>query len=86
MGSLFQQVMDYDRYVINDDRVAIEVKSSMEPHPVSGSGDGDFGYQVMKNSIRQVWTEAVVAPGTLLLFFILFNLERSCLFHCLTSS
>ena len=58
-----QQVIDYDRYLINDDRVKIEVKSAMEPHPVSLYGEEDFGYQVMKTSIRQVFSEAVVAPG-----------------------
>ena len=58
-----QQVIDYDRYIINDDRVKIEVKSAMEPHPVSLYGEEDFGYQVMKTSIRQVFSEAVVAPG-----------------------
>ena len=56
-------MIEYDRYIINDERVNIEVKYAMEPHPLSPHGDDDFGYQVMKNSIRQVWTEAVVSPG-----------------------
>ncbi|KAL8595180.1 hypothetical protein ACOMHN_013853 [Nucella lapillus] len=60
-----EEVIDYDRYIINDDRVKIEVKNSIDPHPLSPYGDDDFGYQVMKNSIRQVWTDAVVAPGVL---------------------
>ncbi|KAK7102398.1 N-fatty-acyl-amino acid synthase/hydrolase PM20D1.2-like [Littorina saxatilis] len=61
-----QEVIDYDRYIIDDDRVTLEVKSSMEPHPLSPHGDEDFGYQVMKNSIRQVWIEAAVAPGVMI--------------------
>lgn len=63
-------MIDYDRYIISDDRVKIEVKSSMEPHPVSPHGEEDFGYQVVKNSIRQVWAEAVVAPGKKLVSWI----------------
>ena len=61
--------MEYDRYIINDDRVTLSVENFIEPHPLSPHGDNDFGYQVMKNSIRQVWTDAVVAPGAL--FFTL---------------
>lgn len=60
-----QEVIDYDRYVINDNRVKISIVNSMEPHPIAAYGDHDFGYQVMKNSIRQVWSEAAVAPGVL---------------------
>lgn len=60
-----QEVIDYDRGIINDDRVKIEVKNFIDPHPLSPHGDKDFGYQVMKNSIRQVWADAVVAPGVL---------------------
>ncbi|KAK7489673.1 hypothetical protein BaRGS_00019068 [Batillaria attramentaria] len=61
-----QEVIDYDRYIIGDDRVEIVVKGAMEPHPIAPSGPDDFGYQVVKNSIRQVWTEAVVAPGVMI--------------------
>ena len=57
------QVVEYDRVVINDDRVKIRVVASMEPHPMSPSGDEDFGYQTVKNSIRQIWNNTYVAPG-----------------------
>lgn len=57
------QVIDFDRQLIGDDRVQISVESSMEPLPMSPYGEEDFGFQIIKNSIRQVWTEAVVAPG-----------------------
>ncbi len=49
--------------LINDERVEMEVKYSMEPMPLSPYGPEDFGYQTVKNSIRQVWKSAVVAPG-----------------------
>uniref|UniRef100_K1S2C3 Putative carboxypeptidase PM20D1 n=1 Tax=Magallana gigas TaxID=29159 RepID=K1S2C3_MAGGI len=50
-----KEVMEYDRKLINDERVKIRVVSSMEPHPMSPYGDEDFGYQTIKNSIRQIW-------------------------------
>ncbi|KAK6176811.1 hypothetical protein SNE40_015042 [Patella caerulea] len=61
-----QQVIDYDRYIINDDRVIIEIKNSMEPLPISPCDDNNLGYQMIKNSIRQVWTNSVVAPGVMI--------------------
>ena len=57
------QVIEYDRRIINDDRVKIRVVSSMEPHSISPSGEEDFGYQTVKNSIRQIWNGTLVAPG-----------------------
>ncbi|KAJ8301966.1 hypothetical protein KUTeg_020953 [Tegillarca granosa] len=61
-----QEIIDYDRQIINDERVQIRASYSMEPHPLSPYGDEDFGYQTIKNSIRQVWKEAVVAPGVMI--------------------
>ena len=58
------KVLEYDRKIINDDRVKIRVLAAMEPHPMSPYGDEDFGYQTIKNSIRQIWTNATVVPGT----------------------
>lgn len=60
----FVKVLEYDRKIINDDRVKIRVLAAMEPHPMSPYGDEDFGYQTIKNSIRQIWTNATVVPGT----------------------
>jgi hypothetical protein len=60
------QIIVYDRSIINDDRVKIRVIGSMEPHPIAASGDTDFGYQTVKNSIRQVWNNTYVAPGNIL--------------------
>ncbi|XP_069142745.1 N-fatty-acyl-amino acid synthase/hydrolase PM20D1.2-like isoform X1 [Argopecten irradians] len=61
-----QEVIEFDRQLIGDDRVKISVESSMEPLPMSPYGDFDFGYQTVKSSIRQVWTEAAVAPGVMI--------------------
>ncbi|XP_052284968.1 N-fatty-acyl-amino acid synthase/hydrolase PM20D1.2-like isoform X2 [Dreissena polymorpha] len=60
------EVIEYDRRIINDDRVKIRVVSSMEPHSISPSGEEDFGYQTVKNSIRQIWNRTLVAPGTMI--------------------
>ncbi|GFO28852.1 N-fatty-acyl-amino acid synthase/hydrolase pm20d1.1 [Plakobranchus ocellatus] len=60
-----QEVIDYDRSVINDDRVKIEVLTAMEPHPTSNYGDLDFGYQVLKTSVKQLWPKATVVPAIL---------------------
>lgn len=57
------QVLAYDKKIINDERVKLRVVASMEPHPMSAYGDNDFGYQTIKNSIRQIWTNATVVPG-----------------------
>ncbi|KAK3768934.1 hypothetical protein RRG08_060370 [Elysia crispata] len=60
-----KEVVDYDRAVINDPRVKIEVLYSMEPHPVAGHGESDFGYQVLRTSIKQLWPHATVSPAIL---------------------
>ncbi|XP_052781176.1 N-fatty-acyl-amino acid synthase/hydrolase PM20D1.2-like isoform X3 [Mya arenaria] len=61
-----QEVVDYDRGIINDERVQIKVIASMDPHPIALSGEEDFGYQTVKNSIRQIWNNTYVAPGTMI--------------------
>ena len=58
-----EEVLAYDRSLIGDSRVNMEIISSMEPHPTAGYGEGHFGYQVMKTSIGQIWPEALVVPG-----------------------
>lgn len=67
--------MEYDRKLINDERVKIRVVSSMEPHPMSPYGDEDFGYQTIKNSIRQIWGNATVVPG-----IIIYNIYSKLIF------
>lgn len=49
--------------MINDDRVKIKLVYEMKPHPMSPCGEEDFGYQTVKNSIRQIWNNTHVAPG-----------------------
>lgn len=58
-----EEVLAYDSSVIADERVDMEVLSSMEATPTAGFGEDNFGYQVMKTSIGQIWPEALVTPG-----------------------
>ena len=59
------QVIDYDKYTINDDRVDMEIIYAVDPHPISPHGEHHFGYQILKSTILQIWgySEVVVAPG-----------------------
>ena len=59
------QVLEYDRKIIADDRVQIEVVDGHEPVAVSPYGDGVFGFEVIRTSIHQVWLHhnVTVAPG-----------------------
>ncbi|KAH9523726.1 hypothetical protein Btru_040736 [Bulinus truncatus] len=61
-----EEVIRYDKAVIADDRVKIDVLTEMEPHPVAGYGKKDFGYQVLKTSIRNIWPKSVVIPAIML--------------------
>lgn len=61
-----KQVIEYDKWVINDDRVKIKLVYEMNPHPMSPCGEEDFGYQTVKNSIRQIWNNTRVAPGLMI--------------------
>lgn len=48
----------------------MRVIQAIEPHPIAASGDDDFGYQTVKNSIRQIWNNTYVVPGKFLSDFI----------------
>ncbi|CAG2208599.1 PM20D1 [Mytilus edulis] len=61
-----QEIIDYDRAIINDDRVKLSVEDSMVAASGSPSGENDFGYQIISNSIRQIWTNATTAPGMMI--------------------
>ncbi|XP_055883024.1 N-fatty-acyl-amino acid synthase/hydrolase PM20D1.2-like [Biomphalaria glabrata] len=60
------EVIKFDKSVIADDRVNIEVLNKMEPHPVAGYGKKDFGFQVLKTTINQIWPKALVVPAIML--------------------
>lgn len=61
------EVIEFDRRLINDDRVEIEIKDDfIEPHPISPYGLDAFGYQTIKKSIEQVFPETITIPSIML--------------------
>jgi carboxypeptidase PM20D1 len=59
------QVLDFDRKLINSEDITLEILegNSFEPHPISPYDDNAFGYQAIKQSVRQVFDDVVVVPG-----------------------
>ena len=57
--------MERDRKVINDDRVKLEVLSSVEPPPMSYYGPDSFGFETIKKTVRQIWgsLDVIVSAG-----------------------
>lgn len=60
-----QDVIDFNKKVINDDRVQIEVLAAHDPHPVSSHDDDAVGFQAMALTIRQIFGDVIVAPGVM---------------------
>ena len=59
-----KEVIDYNKYLINDPNVEIEIKGDViEPHPISPYDSDAFGYQTIKKSISQVFTDTIAIPG-----------------------
>ncbi|XP_063218982.1 N-fatty-acyl-amino acid synthase/hydrolase PM20D1.1-like isoform X2 [Bacillus rossius redtenbacheri] len=56
-------VMAYDRKVIDDARIKIRLKISREAHPISPFGPDSVPYQVVAASIRHVYPDAIVVPA-----------------------
>lgn len=57
------EVIAYDRKIISDPRVRIQVKTSREAHPISPFGQDCIPFQMVIVSIKQVFTDAVAVPG-----------------------
>jgi len=61
------EVIEYDRQLINDDRITVEKQGlPVTPHPISSYDSNAFGYQIIKRSIRQVFSGSVVIPGIMI--------------------
>ncbi|XP_053208572.1 N-fatty-acyl-amino acid synthase/hydrolase PM20D1.2-like [Panonychus citri] len=58
-----EEVIKYDEQLINDERVQVQVTFGAEPTPPSPHGDTVFGYSSIKQSILQVFPDAVAVPG-----------------------
>lgn len=61
------EVIAFDEALIADERVKVEVKGDFnEAHPLSPYDNAAFGYQTIKQSLRQVFTDTIVIPGILI--------------------
>ncbi|KAI0209006.1 N-fatty-acyl-amino acid synthase/hydrolase PM20D1.2 [Lamellibrachia satsuma] len=63
-----EEVLAYDKKIINDERVSFEIGPHFEPPPNSPFSTDCFGYQMVRASILQVWgyKNVTVAPGLLM--------------------
>lgn len=59
------EIIEYDKVLIADDRVKLTSKIANEPAQSSPHGDTIFGYQTIKQSIQQVFPDAIVVPGVM---------------------
>lgn len=58
-------VVEFDRKIIDDPTVRVEaVGHSREPSPIAPFGQDSSGYQLIKQSVLQVYPGAIVVPGT----------------------
>lgn len=59
-----EEVINYDRQLINDDSVEIEiVGDAIPPHPISPYDDASFGFNTITKSIRQVFPDTIAVTG-----------------------
>ena len=64
--SSISEVLNYDRQLISDDRIDVQILGvPIEPHPISPYDETSFGYQTIKNSIRQVFPKVAIIPGVM---------------------
>jgi len=62
-----EEVIEYDRQLINDDKVSLEILGKpISPHPISAYDNDAFGFQIIKRSIRQVFSGSAVIPGIMI--------------------
>lgn len=60
-----ESVYAFDRRLINNELVELEVVggNAFEPHPISPFDEKSFGYQTIKRTLREIFTDIVVVPG-----------------------
>ncbi len=62
-----EEVVEYDKQLISDERISVEVQGlPIAPHPISPYDNNAFGFQVIKRSIRQVFSGSIVIPGIMI--------------------
>lgn len=60
-----ESVREFDRQLIADDRIELEVAhgNAFEPHPISDYSKSSFGYNTVKRALREIWPDIIVVPG-----------------------
>ncbi|KAI2797393.1 hypothetical protein RDWZM_000226 [Blomia tropicalis] len=63
-----EEVIEYDKYLIDDPSIEIEIKGNdfIKAHPISPYGSDSFGYNTIKKSIDQVFDNVLTTPGIFL--------------------
>lgn len=62
-----KDVLDYDRQIINDPTIDIELKGHHnEPTFTSPYSDDSLGYQLIKRSVQEVYPDSIVVPSVFL--------------------
>jgi len=64
--SNLEEVIEHDRWAIQDDRVKIEARDYTPPPPISPYSDDSIPFQIIANSALQVFPTGNIAPGTLM--------------------
>lgn len=61
-----KDIIEYDKKIIDDERVNITIVHGNEPAQSSPHGDNVYGYQTIKSSIQEVFPDAVVVPAMMI--------------------
>ncbi|XP_019613896.1 PREDICTED: N-fatty-acyl-amino acid synthase/hydrolase PM20D1-like [Branchiostoma belcheri] len=61
-SSSVEEVIEFDRKVINDPRVKFNVINNMEPSPTSPYGKDSPTYMLLQKTIQQIYPDALVTP------------------------
>jgi carboxypeptidase PM20D1 len=62
-GQSVDEVLQLNRDLIGDERIEQKIHIKFEPHPYSPWDENAFGYQTVRQTIRQVFRDALVVPG-----------------------
>lgn len=62
MSSL-DEVIEFNRQVINDPRVDIKVLEYYPPTPISPYGEDVPAFHLIASCVKQIYAQSVIAPG-----------------------
>ena len=64
-GETVQSTLEFLKKTVNDKRVELEVVYGNEPSRISET-TGTEGYEILRNTIREVWNDVIVSPYLML--------------------